>query len=946
MKHLFRTWPVVALLLFFGQQQAAAQMQAPQLPVDKNVRVGELDNGLTYYIRYNALPEKRAYFYIAQKVGSILEELQQRGLAHFLEHMAFNGTKNFPGNETGKGIVAWCETMGIKFGNDLNAYTSVDETVYNIDNVPVDKPGVVDSCLLILHDWSGYIQLDETEIDKERGVIREEWRSRNSGMQRVYTNIAPVIYGQDKYADCMPIGSIDVINNFPYQAIGDYYHKWYRPDLQGVVIVGDIDVDAIEAKLKTLFADIPKPANPAERIYYPVSDNQEPIVAIGTDKEISSPLVTIDFKTDVFPKDLRNTPMLYAQYYVTNMLCSMLNSRLNELRQSPNPPFNAAGANYGGFMLSMATKDALSVTALSKGDDIKTALNALLEEIERARRFGFTPSEYERAKANFLMEQESEYKEREKKKSIAYAKEYVRSFIDGTPIPGIDTEYALFNQMAEQISVEVINQTLKGLVNGKNEVVTIAAPQKEGAVYPTKEEVVALLKGINQLDLKPYVDKVSDEPLVKEVPAGGQIVKEEAGQIYGSTKLTLSNGVEVYLKPTDFKADEIQMTAYNPGGTSLYPDSEKLNLRYLNTVAAVGGVGNFSTIDLNKALAGKNVGVNAGVENEYERFTGSCAPKDFETMLQLVYLHATAPRKDTEAFESWKTRTRAQLESAKANPISSLQDSVQSTLYGSAHPRLVYMQPEMVDEINYDRILEIWRQRFANAGDFTFFFVGNIDSEKDKALIAKYLGALPKEKIHETWKDTHMDIRPGVIKNEYAKKQETPMATVIFVYSGKMPYTAKNSLLMKFMTQILNIVYTEEVREKEGGTYSVNCFGLLDKDPKETALMQIAFQTDPAKKEHLAGIVVSELEKFAAEGPTQERMAKVREYLLKQFANNQKENSYWMNNLLLFDRYGVDFVEGYQAMVNGITAKDIQSFARELIGQGNRIEVTMTVPGE
>lgn len=896
MKHLFHSLLAVAFVLCVGFQQAVAQqMQFPPLPVDKNVRIGQLDNGLTYYIRHNKLPENRAEFYIAQKVGSILEEPQQRGLAHFLEHMAFNGTKNFPGDDKGLGVIPWCETVGIKFGTNLNAYTSIDETVYNISNAPIDRTGVLDSCLLILHDWSNYILLKDDEIDKERGVIREEWRSRNSGMLRVYTDLLPTIYQGDKYADCMPIGSIDVINNFPYKDIRDYYHKWYRPDLQGIVIVGDIDVDTVEAKLKAVFADVQKPVNPAERTYYPVTDNKEPIVAIGTDKEVDDPSIEIYFKQDATPDSEKNNVGYLASQYMTSMISSMLNARLSELVQSANPPFTRASSYYSDFFVAK-TKEAFALSASSKADGIETALKTLLQETERARRFGFTESEYARARANYLQSLESAYNEREKTKHGSYVREYVQNFLNGEPIPGIEAEYAMMNQLAPNIPLQAMNMIMQQLVPDSNQVVIIAGPAKESLKYPTKEEVINLLKGMKDLDLQAYVDKVSDEPLMKEAPKGGKIISEKEGDIYGSTKLVLSNGVTVYVKKTDFKADEIRMKGTSLGGKSIFPDKDALNFAVMDNVIAVGGLGNFSQVDLTKVLAGKKVSVNAGLGATTENVFGTCSPKDFETMMQLTYLTFTAPRKDAEAFESFKNRMKAQLESAQANPLSSINDSLQKAMYNN-HPRVVMMKPEMVDQIDYDRILEMYNDRFKDASDFTFYFVGNIDLETAKPLIAEYLGALPAINRKETFKDTKMSIRKGVYKNEYAKEQQTPTATIVFLYSGKAPYTLKNDILLSFATQVLDMVYTEEVREKEGGTYGVNCFGDLQKYPKEQLLLQIVFQTDPAKKDKLAGIVVDELKKLAAEGPSDVHLQKVKEYMLKKYADNQKENGYWMNNL-------------------------------------------------
>ena len=944
MKHLFRKLGFAVIMLCGSFQLASAQMQMPPNPVDKDVRIGHLDNGLTYYIRHNALPEHRVEFHIAQKVGSILEEPQQRGLAHFLEHMAFNGTKNFPGDEKGLGIVQWCETKGIKFGVNLNAYTSVDQTVYRISNVPTDDQSVVDSCLLILHDWSNAVLLSDKEIDKERGVIHEEWRSRNSGIMRLYTEAQAVMYPGDKYADCMPIGSIDVIDNFPYQAIRDYYAKWYRPDLQGIIIVGDIDVDQMEAKIKSVFADVKKPVNPAKRVYYPVADNQEPLVYIGKDKEIDDPTIEIYFKQDPTPDSIKGNMAYLLQQYMLSMTTSMLNSRLNELRQSANPPFIYAGCYYGNYFLAQ-TKDAFTLSISSKAEGINEALKAGLTELERVRRYGFTESEYERARANYLQRLESAYNEREKTKNDSYVNEYINHFLMAEPIPGIEFEYTTMNQIAPNIPVMAINQAIQqgGLLPDNNQVVFIAAPEKEGIVCPTKEEVVAQLKGMKDLKVEAYVDKVSNEPLMKEAPKGGKIVSENTNAIYGTTELTLSNGVKVYIKKTDFKADEIQMKGVSLGGTSLFPDNDKLEMSYLNSVIQAGGLGNFSKVDLTKMLAGKKVSVNAAVGANTEGITGSCSPKDFETMMQLTYLSFTAPRKDMDAFASLKSRIKAQLESAESNPLSSISDTIQKMMYGY-HPRYFSMKPEMVDQINYDRIIEMYKDRFADASDFRFFLVGNVDIEKVKPLIEQYLGALPSTGRKETFRDNHMDIAKGMLENTYAKEQQTPMATVFMLYSGKCKYDLKDNLLMSFLTQALDMVYTEEVREKEGGTYGVSSYGQLSKHPNEKFMLQIVYQTDPAKKDHLNGIIDAQMKKMASEGPTEEHLQKIKEYMLKKYKDNQKENGYWLNNLDEYFYTGVDYTQGYEEAVNSITVKDVQKFAADLVNQGNKITVVMTVP--
>lgn len=932
----------IALIILSGQWLTvnAQEMQLPPIPVDPAVRIGHLDNGLTYYIRHNEKPENRVEFYIAQKVGSIQEEPRQRGLAHFLEHMAFNGTKNFPGNEKGKGIVDWCESHAIKFGTNLNAYTSVDETVYNISNVPTDNTAVLDSCLLILHDWSNYVLLEDEEIDKERGVIREEWRSRNSGLLRVYTDAQETMYPGSKYADCMPIGNIDVVNNFPYQDLRDYYNLWYHPDLQGIIIVGDINVDEMEGKVKALFSEIPKATGKPERIYYPVSDNDAPIIYIGNDKEVSTPNVQIFFKHDATTNEEKESMAYLLQTYMLSMASSMLDERFEEMTQQANPPFNSAGSDYGDYFLSK-TKEAFNVTVITKADGIETGLQAALTEIERMKRFGFTASEYERARANYLQRLESAYKERNNTQNANFVNEYVQHFLNNEPIPGIEQEYSIMQQIAPNIPVEAINALVQQqLIPDSNRVVFIAVPESAVDKCPTKEQVLNMLNGMSQLQVEAHVDNVSDEPLVSDIPATGKIVKEETG-MYGSTKLTLNNGVQVYIKKTDFKEDEIRMRAVSPGGTTQFDDKDKLEMEVLDDLGSIGGLGNFSQTELTKQLAGKKVTLSASVTSQRETLGGNSSPKDFETMLQLVYLRFQQPRMDADAFESYKTRMKAQLENAKANPLSTINDTISIAMFGH-HPRIVMMQPEMVDQINYQRGLDMFADRFADASDFTFFFVGNIDVDAMKPLIAQYLGALPDKQRKEAAIDRKLDILPGTRIKEYAKEMQTPMATTIMVYSGKESYNLRNNVLMDFLTQALDMVFTDEVREKEGGTYGVNSYGSLNKYPHEEAMMQIVYQTDPTKKEKLNTLIDELVKKMAAEGPSSEQMQKVRDYMVKQYNDNQKENSYWISSLDEYYYTGIDFNADYLNIVNSVTAADVKAFATNLIQQGNKVTVVLT----
>ena len=924
-----------ALLVLGSAVMASAQQQMPPIPIDPNVRIGKLENGLTYYIRHNELPEDRADFYIAQKVGSILEEENQRGLAHFLEHMCFNGTTHFPG----KGIINWLESIGVKFGVNLNAYTSIDETVYNINNVPVIRDGIVDSCLLILHDWANDLTLDPKEIDNERGVIHEEWRTGQGAMMRMYEQAFPKAYEGSKYGHRLPIGTIEVIDNFPYQALRDYYEKWYRPDQQGIIVVGDIDVDKVEAKIQEVFSKIEMPANAAERKYEQVPDNKEPIITIAKDKEQPSTMIYIWHKNPATPNEAKGNIMYMAQNYMLSMISSMLNARFNELVQSANPPFIMGGAEYTDFLVAKTT-EAFAGVAICKDDGIPTALSTLVREIERARKFGFSASEYARAKADYLRYLESAYNERDKMKNNQYVQEYVRHFIDNEPIPGIETEYALMNQLAPSIPVEAINTILPQLIKDENVVINIFGPDKEGMDYPTEDEILDILKKTKAEEITAYVDKVSDEPLMKETPKAGKIVKTEAGP-FGSTALTLSNGVRVVIKNTDFKADEIRMTAFSPGGTSVFGTKEALQLKMLNSVAGLGGVGNFSNVDLEKVLAGKKASVSASVNGLTERIGGSCSPKDLETLMQLVYLTFTAPRMDDAAFESFKQRTKASLANQEADPMTALTDTLQKELYGN-HPMAGRIKSEMIDQIDYNRIMEMYKDRFKEAGDFTFLFVGNINLEEAKPLIETYLGGLPTINRKENFKDIEMDIRKGTHKNVFEKQMETPKATVISVISGHCDFTPKNNLLMSMLSQIMNMVYIETIREKEGASYGVSAFGQMDCYPKPEANFQIYFDTDPAKREKMEQIVMAELQKVAQEGPNPEHLAKVKEYMLKQYTENIKENGYWLNQLLEYYFSNIDMNTNYEKLVNEMTVEDVKNFTKALLDQGNIIEVTMT----
>lgn len=925
-------------LLFFAillTTFSAMAQQNPELPIDPAIRKGTLDNGLTYYIRHNKTPEKRADFYIAQKVGSMQEEDSQAGLAHFLEHMAFNGTKNYPG----KTMLEYLQNNGIKFGVNINAYTSFDETVYYLSDIPTDNKNLVDSALLVLHDWSCAIALEEDELDNERGVIREEWRTRGGAQSRLWDQLLPIMYKDSKYANRMPIGSIDVINNFKPEEIRAYYHKWYRPDLQGIIIVGDFDADQMEQKVKSLFSGIKLDENRAERMYYPVPDNDEPIIAIATDPEARNTQIMLFHKHEAMPREMRSTQAGYMMSYITNVASMMLNERLNEISQKPNAPFTFGYAYNGNYFVSK-TKEAWTVIAGSAEDKVEEALAAITRETERVKQHGFTASEYDRARSNLLKNIETSYNNRDKQKNSAYSREFVSNFTDNEPIPGIEFEYNMLNAVAPQIPVEIINQTIQGLIGDKNIVVAVTGPQKEGLVYPTDKALMEILSSVKKEKVDPYVEQVSNEPLVATPPTPGTIAKAEKDNKMDATVWKLSNGVTVVLKKTDFKDDEIRMTASSYGGTSQYVESEPVNSKVISQVITLGGVGNFSATELPKVLAGKNASVRPTIGMTSQGFIGNSSIKDFETMLQLVYLYFSSPRSDKDAFDSFIQRMDAQLKNQEAEPMVAFSDSITRGLYGDI-PYVGRLKYNQLKDINYNRIMEMYKQCFINPGSFVFTFVGNVDEEAMKSSILQYLGSLKGEYAENVFIKVPMDYKKGVSENIFQREMKNPKASVFSGINGTIDRSLKNQLIMSMFDQILDIVYTEKVREDEGGSYGVHTQGNISRYPEGQTILQIIYDTDPEKMAHLNKIIFAELDNLAKNGPRTEDFSKVKEYMNKKFSEDIKENSYWLSQLSNKYFYKEDTHTDYLNTLNSITAKDVQNFAQNLLSQGNKATIVM-----
>lgn len=923
------------LLIFLSAGFLQAQEMQP-LPIDPKVRYGKLDNGLTYYIRHNELPENRADFYIAQNVGSVLEEDNQAGLAHFLEHMAFNGTKNFPEN----GIDKYLQSVGMRMGENLNAYTSFDETVYTIINAPVDKPNVVDSCLLILHDWSNSLALTDSMIEKERGIIREEWRTRRDASQRLLEKQLQQMFPGNKYANRIPIGSIDVINNFKPEELRAYYKKWYRPDLQAIIVVGDVDVDTVEKTIKTMFSDIPAPVNPAKREYVSVADNDEPIVSIATDKEASSTIIYIYHKYDPMPAQLRSTAAGLITDYISAVCSQILNERLEALLHQANPPFVYAEAYDGDFMVAR-TKDAFTIAAIAKEGEIDSTMTALVREMERARQFGFTVSEYERAKINILKQYESAFNERDKQKNSSYTKEYVNHFTEGGYIPGIETEYTLINQIAPNITAEQVNQYLSQVIGEKNIVLALSGPEKEGVVYPTESELLEMFNKARSQKVEPYKEEVNNDPLIPELPAPGKIVKEEHDGLFDATVLTLSNGIRVVLKPTEYKKDEIQMTATSPGGSFMVGIDDAKNMKVFNSVIGLGGLGNFSAIDLSKKLAGKKVSCSASLGVDNESLNGYASPDDVKTLFELIYLAMTSPRTDNDAYASFENRMKAQLENAKLDPSTALNDTISKVVYNN-HPRAVSLEAEDFDKISYQRILDIYKERYGDASDFTFTFVGNLNVDSIRPYIEQYLATLPTNgRLDKPSPEALPKIMKGKLENHFSREMQTPKSSVFQLYSGKSEYNLKNLLTASLLSQILDLVYTETIREAEGGSYGVYAGVSLSDFPKGQTTLQVFFDTDPEKWENMVRIVDEEIQRIATDGPKSEHLTKSCDNMLKRHYERLQENSYWLNVIDSYYFRGMDAYTNYKETLESITADDIKKFMNDFIGQGNCVEVVM-----
>ena len=929
MKRLFLS--VVAIVAFVAT--AVGQV----IPADTAVRTGKLDNGMTYYVRSNAKPAKQAEFYILHHVGAIQEEDNQQGLAHFLEHMAFNGTKNLPD----KMLINYLEKVGVKFGANLNAFTAQEQTCYNMSAVPLNREGIIDTCLLILHDWSHFISLEHEEIDNERGVIVEELRTRNDANWRLNEKTRPVMTNYSKYGERNIIGTIEGLKTFTYQDIKDFYNRWYRPDLQSVVVVGDFDADWMVEKIKKVMADIPAVENPEPKQVIQIAGNDEPMVCVATDPEMTSTRVMMLIKHNPVPKEMNNTVQAFVANQMIRMISQMLSHRLNDISQQPNAPFVGAGAAYGSLT---DYQDVMQAIAIARDGESAKAFEALYAEVEKAQRFGFTMSELERVRAEILRSAEKAYDNRNDRRNGELVQEYLRAFRTNSAIPSAETRYELTKQIIPMLDINSINAVAKEIFKQKDNVVIVTAPEKAEAPVPSNEDVLAIINKVRGEELKPYEDNVVKEPLIPEgtVLKGSPVAKASTDK-FGSTVWTLKNGIKVVVKPTDFKADELRITANALGGTSLVSNEDIYTAALLDMTIEQSGIGKFKATDLQKQLAGKSVGFSFSVSDYTAAGSGSCSPKDLETQLQLMWLYFNAPRWSEEDFNVLKDMLATQLKNVESNPMFTFQKEYNKTIYNN-NPRRGKMTVAELEQVDFAKMPELFKTMFGNAADFTFTFVGNVDLDVLKPLVEKYIGSLPassKKKDLKTWKDDGVRFWKGDIDNTFATKMSMPKTTISLTFNAEIKGSLENVLAFNFLQQIMRQRYTTSIREERGGTYSVGCGGGFVIRPVEAVRFIVQFDTNKDLAAELIGVVKDELKKMAEEGPTAEEISTIKEYMLKQRMDNLKNNGSWISYLNSWHVNGEDMTTGYEEIVSGMSNEQIKAIASAIVNSGNSALVVM-----
>ncbi len=910
--------PLVLSVFIISFSKAQTFSGSDILPKDPAVLTGTLKNGLSYYIRTNHKPEKRIEFRLVVNAGSILEDEDQQGLAHFLEHMAFNGSKHFSKND----LVSYLEESGVSFGADLNAYTSFDETVYMFQ-MPSDRPGLIDSAFLVLEDWAHNLLLQPEEIDKERGVIKEEWRLGLGATDRMQKKTFPIIFKDSRYAERLPIGKIDVIDTFPYEAIERFYGDWYRPDLMSVIIVGDIDPSLAEKKIRKHFNKLKNPKTSRTREVYDIPVNVDPLIAVASDIEATSNTVVVFYKQDKKPFKTYND---YRYQILLNLYSMMLNARLSELSEKPDAPFLFASGGYGEFIAR--TSDVWQTYAAAKENEAGTTLAAIILENKRVKKHGFTPAELERQKAEIQSFFESGLQEKDKTESSRYVREYISHFLSGEPFPGIENEYDYVESILPEITVDEVNALSEKLVTKENMVIMITGPDSEVNKIPDEKEVLQRIMLTKVAKLEPYEEKELGSSLIQGELPGGNIVSRTQSEGTDLTVLKLDNGITVVLKPTDFKNDEILMTAFNEGGTSVTPDSLYFSSSLASVIISQSGVGAFNTTDLTKFLSGKNVSVNPQIGDLTQSIAGSSTKKDFETMLQLAYLYFKEPRFDETAFETFKSRIENQVRFLRAEPQVALYDTMFKLATGN-DPRTIMIPTEaQIAGLNLETAYEFYKDRFADAEGFHFFFVGSFSTDSIIPLIEKYLGSLPSTNRDDHWVDVSPEFPEGITEVVVHKGIE-PKSTVFIITEGPFEWNRRNRLTAGMLMKILDIQLRENMREEQGGVYGVSARLEVSKYPKQQYSITINWGCAPENVDTLVATVFKEMKVLRTGGPSEENMLKAREIMIRDLETNATMNQYWLNvmrNSYYYDEKTYK-PEELKELINSISGDEIRQVA-------------------
>ncbi len=923
----------LAAPLSLGAQVPGVRSPEDPLPLDPAVTTGTLDNGLRYFIRKNGRPENRAELRLVVNAGSILEDAEQQGLAHLLEHMAFNGTENFKKQE----LVEYLESIGMSFGPEVNAYTSFDETVYMLQ-VPTDDPEIVATALQILEDWAHRVTLEGEEIDKERGVVIEEWRQGRGASARMMDRQLPILLRGSRYADRLPIGKVEVLESFPHEAIRRFYREWYRPDLMAVIAVGDFDVGAVEEAIRSHFSRLPASPDPRPRALYEVPGHSETLFAIASDPEATNSQVAILYKQDT---QARNTLAGYRELLVESLVTSMLNARLFELAQTEDPPFAGAGTGKGKFV---RTSEFFQLGALVQDGGIQRGMEALLTEAERVARHGFSASELEREKANLIRGMEQVFTDRENQPSADYAGEYSIHFLEGEPAPGIDFEYRAAQELLPTVSVTDANRVAQVWLAGGNRVVMVSSPRKEGLGVPTEAELAPVFQEVLDKEIAPYEDRTPEEPLLGVVPTPGRVVAEGAVPELDVTEWTLANDVRVILKPTDFKEDEVLVRAFSPGGYSLSSLEDHLSASTAGQVVGMGGVGPFSMVELQRKLAGKAVGVSPSIGELSEGLSGEASPQDLETLFQLIHLSFTAPRKDETVFRAFQAQAAAVLANRSASPAAAFQDTLLVTI-AQGHPRARPLTLEAFREIDLDRAFAFYQDRFADASDFTFVLVGAFEPREIRPLVETYLGSLPDLDREESWVDLDMDPPTGVVEKVVRKGVE-PQSQTRILFTGPFEYTHENRLGIRILTAVLDTRLREVLREEMSGTYGVSIGRSYEPFPEPDYSISISFGSDPERVEELTRAVFAEIRNLQENGPSAEDVEAAKEQERRTKETSLQENAWWIAQLSsVYEQGGDPRLLLDDARLAGVTPGTVQRDARLWLRLDNHVKVTLLPEG-